>query len=219
MNRRILRTTYHAEIDEINFTHGLPAWMTESLTGSSTTSTYDYTDPYGSNYEMVLKGKAGDGVTLSGSPMSTSVVKVLELEAIGVTVAGPAKLSLGLASQPYGAAGIHFDAIPGDAGVPQAGRVQLLLKNGEAEGERILFDEGSEEKISDSRTVIEDLDLAVIVNTEKKIAEAHLGYSYVSCGPDGFPAGKVLAPTLMATLVEDGEATVKVRRLKIGTYS
>ena len=215
----MLRTTYHAEIDEINFTHGLPAWMTESLTGSSSALTSDYTDPYGSHYEMVLQGKAGEGVTLSASPMSTSVVKVLELEAIGVTVAGPAKLSLGLASRSHGAAGIHFEAIPGDAGVPQAGRVQLLLRNGETEGGRILFSEGSEEKISDSRTVIEDLDLAVIVNTEKQIAEAHLGYSYVSCGPDGFPSEQVLAPTVMATLVEDGEATVKVRRLKIGTYS
>ena len=45
MNRRLLRTTYHAEVEEVNFTHGLPAWMTQALTGLSTASTHDYTDP------------------------------------------------------------------------------------------------------------------------------------------------------------------------------
>lgn len=219
MNRRLLRTTYHVEVEEINFTHGLPTWMTELVTGSSTTSTYDYTDPYGSHYAMMAKGAVGDGVTLSGSPLSTSVVKVMELEAIGVTVDGPAKLSLGLSSQSEGAAGIRLDAIPGDAGIAQAGRVCLQLQDGVSEGETILFSEGSEEKISDSKTVIEDLDLAVIVNSDTKMVQAHLGYSYVSCGPESFPLDQVLAPILKATLVADGEVTVKVRKLTIGTYT
>ena len=219
MNRRLLRTTYHVEVEEINFTHGLPSWMTESTTGMSATSTHNDTDSYGSHYAMMAKGAAGDGVMLSGSPLSTSVVKVMELEAIGVTVEGPAKLSLGLASLSGGTAGIRLDAVPGDAGITQAGRVCLQLQDGVSEGETILFSEGSEEKISDSKTVIEDLDLAVIVNSDTKMVQAHLGYSYVSCGPEGFPLGQVLAPMIKAALVVDGEALTRVRRVKIGTYT
>jgi hypothetical protein len=219
MNRRLLRTTYHAEVEEVNFTHGLPVWMMESLTGSSTASAYDYTDPYGSHYAMIARGIAGDGVTLTGSPLSTSVVKVLELEAIGVTVDGPAELGLGLVSQVDGAVGIQLEAVPGDAGVGQAGRVELLLRDGSSEGKRTLFAEGSDGNLSDRGTVIEDLDLAVIVNCETKTAQAHLGYSYVSCGPEGFPAGQVLAPAIRTALVADGEASVKVRRMMIGIYT
>ena len=221
MNRRLLRTTYHVEIEEINFTHGLPVWMTESSTGPSTASTHDYTDPYGSHYAMSPRGKVGDGVMLAGSPMSTSVVKVLELEAIGVTATGPAELSLGLVSQPDEAAGIRLDAVPADAGVSPAGRVRLLLQDGSSGGETTLFAAGSEgtHRPSDSGTVIEDLDLAVIVNCEARTAQAHLGYSYVSCGPEGFPVGQVLAPMVKAALVADGEASVKVRRVRIGIYS
>ena len=219
MNRRMLRTTYHMEVEEVNFTHGLPAWMTEALTGSSTASSFDYTDPYGSHYAMTAKGNAGDGVTLTGSPMSTSVVKVLELEAIGVTVAGPCELILGLTSQPDGTAGIQLEAVPADAGVDYAGRVRLLLQDGASEGETTLFAEGRDIHLAESATVIEDLDLAVTVNCETKTAQAHLGYSYVSCGPEGFPVGQVLAPTVNAALVADGEASVKVRRMRIGTYT
>ena len=221
MNRRMLRTTYHVEIDEANFTHGLPAWLTESLTGSSTASTHDYTDPYGSHYAMAPRGKAGDGVMLAGSPMSTSVVKVVELEAIGVTATGPVELSLGLASPPDEAAGIRLAAVPADAGVAQAGRVRLLLQDGSSGGETTLFAAGSEgtHRPSDSGTVIEDLDLAVIVNCEARTAQAHLGYSYVSCGPEGFPVGQVLVPMIKAALVADGEASVKVRRMRMETYT
>ncbi len=219
MNRRLLRTTYHAEVEEVNFTHGLPAWMTESLTGSSTASTYDYTDPYGSHYAMIARGKTGDGVTLTGSPLSTSVVKVMELEAIGVTVDGPSELSLGLVSPNDGAAGIQLEAVPIDAGVAQAGRVRLLLRDGSSEGKRTLFAEGNDGQILDGGTVIEDLDLGVIVNCETKTAQAHLGYSYVSCWPEGFPAGHVLAPAIRTALVTDGEASVKVRRVTIGIYT
>ena len=219
MNRRLLRTTYHAEVEEVNFTHGLPAWMTQALTGLSTASTHDYTDPYGSHYAMIARGKAGEGVTLAGSPLSTSVVKVLELEAIGVTVDGPAGLRLGLVSPNDGAAGIQLEAVPIDAGVAQAGRVELLLRDGSSEGKRTLFAEGGDGNLSDRGTVIEDLDLAVIVNCETKTAQAHLGYSYVSCGPDGFPAGQVLAPAIRTALVADGEASVKVRRMMLGIYT
>ena len=218
MNRRLLRTTYHAEVEEVNFTHGLPAWMTQALTGLSTASTHDYTDPYGSHYAMIARGKTGEGVTLAGSPLSTSVVKVFELEAIGVTVDGPAKLSLGLVS-PNNGAGIQLEAVPIDAGVAQAGSVRLLLRDGSSEGKRTLFAEGSGGQILDGGTVIDDLDLAIIVNCETKAGQAHLGYSYVSCGPDGFPAGQVLAPAIRTALVADGEASVKVRRMMIGIYT
>ena len=160
MNRRLLRTTYHAEVEEVNFTHGLPAWMTQALTGLSTASTHDYTDPYGSHYAMIARGKAGEGVTLAGSPLSTSVVKVLELEAIGVTVDGPAELSLGLMSPNDGVAGIQLEAVPIDAGVAQAGRVRLLLRDGSSEGKRTLFAEGNDGQILDGGTVIDDVDLA-----------------------------------------------------------
>ena len=140
---------------------------------------------------MIARGKTGEGVTLAGSPLSTSVVKVFELEAIGVTVAGPAEFSLGLMSPNDVAAGIQLDAVPIDAGVAQAGRVRLLLRDGSSEGKRTLFAEGNDGQILDGGTVIDDLDLGVIVNCETKTARAHLGYSYVSCGPDGFPAGQV----------------------------
>ena len=170
---------------------------------------------------MTPRGKAGEGVTLTGSPMSTSVVKVLELEAIGVTASGPVELSLGIASQPDEAASIRLDAVPADAGVASAGQVRLLLQDGTSESQTTLFAAGSEgtHRPSDSGTVIEDLDLAVIVDSEKKTAQAHLGYSYVSCGPDGFPVGQVLVPMLKAVLVADGEASVKVRRVIIGMYT
>ena len=76
-------------------------------------------------------------MTLAGSPLSTSVVKVLELEAIGVTVDGPAGLSMGLVSPNDGAAGIQLEAVPDrcrrDA---QAGRVRLLLRDGSSEGKQ-----------------------------------------------------------------------------------
>ena len=219
MNRRLLRTTYHAEVEEVNFTHGLPAWMTQALTGLSTASTHDYTDPYGSHYAMIARGKAGEGVTLAGSPLSTSVVKVLELEAIGVTVDGPAGLRLGLVSPNDGAAGIQLESVPIDAGVAPAGRVRLVLRDGSSEGKRTLFAEGNDGQILDGGTVIDDIDLGVIVNCETKTAQAHLGYSYVSCGPDGFPAGQVLAPGIRTALVADGEASAKVRRVTIGIYT
>lgn len=219
MNRRLLRTTYHVEVEEVNFTHGLPDWLNETLTGSSTASTADYTDHYGSHYAMVARGRAGDGVTLRGAPLSTSVVKVLELEAVGVTVAGPAELTLGLISATDGAEGIQLDAVPGDAGVAEEGRVRLLLRNGNSEGERVLFAEGGDGQISGDGTVIEDVDLAVIANSETGTAQAHLGYSYVSCGPEGFPADQVLTPIVRTALLADGEATAKVRRLTIGIYS
>ena len=218
MNRRLLRTTYHAEVEEVNFTHGLPAWMTQALTGLSTASTHDYTDPYGSHYAMIARGKTGEGVTLAGSPLSTSVVKVFELEAIGVTVDGPAKLSLGLVS-PNNGAGIQLEAVPIDAGVAQAGSVRLLLRDGSSEGKRTLFAEGSGGQILDGGTVIDDIDLGVIVDSDAQTAQAHLGYSYVSCGPEGFPAGHVLAPAIRTALVTDGEASVKVRRMMIGIYT
>lgn len=219
MNRRLLRTTYHVEVEEVNFTHGLPAWMSEALTGSSTASTQNYTDAYGSHYEMIAGGGAGDGVTLRGAPLSTSVVKVLELEAVGATVNGAAEFSLGLISATDGVAGIHLDAVPGDAGVAEEGRVRLLLRDGNAEGNRILFAEGGDGQISGGGTVIEDVDLAVIANSETGTAQAHLGYSYVSCGPEGFPAGQVLAPAIRTALLADGEASAKVRRLTIGIYT
>ena len=66
MNRRLLRTTYHAEVEEVNFTHGLPAWMTQALTGLSTASTHDYTDPYGSHYAMIAEGKSRRGRDAGG---------------------------------------------------------------------------------------------------------------------------------------------------------
>ena len=213
----MLRTTYHVEVEEVNFTHGLPAWMAESLSGSSTTKTFDYTNPYGSHYAMSAKGKAGDGAVLTGSPLSTSVVKVLEIEAIGVTVTGPAELSLGATSP--GGAGIQLDALSIDTGADHSGRVRLLIRDGTAEGETTLFAAGRDIHLAGSATVIDDLDLAVIIDSEAKTAQAHLGYSYVSCGPEGFPVNQILAPTLKAALVVDGEAEVKVRRLTIGTYS
>ena len=219
MNRRLLRTTYHVEVEEVNFTHGLPDWLNETLTGSSTASTADYTDLYGSHYAMVARGRAGDGVTLRGAPLSTSVVKVLELEAVGVTVAGPAELTLGLGSYPEGNSAIQLGAVPGDAGVAEEGRVRLLLRDGNSYGERVLFAEGGDGQISGDGTVIEDVDLAVIANSETGTAQAHLGYSYVSCGPDGFPADQVLAPAIRTTLLAEGEASAKVRRLTIGIYS
>lgn len=219
MNRRLLRTTYHAEVEEVNFTHGLPDWLNETLTGSSTASTADYTDLYGSHYAMVARGRAGDGVTLRGAPLSTSVVKVLELEAVGVTVAGPAELTLGLGSHLDGNSAIQLGAVPGDAGVAEEGRVRLLLRDGNTDGERILFAEGGDGQISGDGTVIEDVDLAVIANSESRTAQAHLGYSYVSCGPEGFPADQVLAPVIRTALLADGEASAKVRRLTIGIYS
>ena len=99
--------------------------------------------------------------------------------------------------------------------------MRLLLQDGTSEGVTTLFAAGSEgtHRPSDSGTVIEDLDLEVIVDSEKKMAEAHLGYSYVSCGPEGFPVGQVLVPMLKAALVADGEASVKVRRVTIGVYT
>lgn len=217
----MLRTTYHVEIDEVNFTHGVPAWMTELPTGQSTASTHDYTDSYGSHYAMTPRGKAGDGITLSGSPLSTSVVKVLEIEAVGVTATGPVELALGLVSRSDGTAGVRLEALPADAGVDRAGQVRLRFEDGTAEGETILFAAGPEgtHRASDAGTVIEDLDLAVMVDTEAKTAQAHLGYSYVSCGPQGFPVGQVLVPAIRAALVADGEASVKLRRLTIGTYT
>ncbi len=219
MNRRLLRTTYHAEVEEVNFTHGLPSWMTQSLTVSSRASTYDYTDPYGSHYAMVPSGNAGEGVTLTGSPVCMSVAKVLELEAVGVTVAGPAEFSLGLVSPNDGVAGIQLQAVPIEAGVTPAGRVRLLLRDGSSEGKQTLFAEGDDGQIQDGGTVIEDVDLGVIVDVDAKTAQAHLGYSWVSCGPEGFPAGQVLAPAIRTALLADGEASAKVRRLTIGIYS
>lgn len=219
MNRRLLRTTYHVEVEEVNFTHGLPDWLNETLTGSSTASTHNYTDVYGSHCEMIATGRAGDGVTLRGAPLSTSVVKVVELEAVGVTVKGAAELTLGLGSYPEGNFAIQLGAVPGDAGVAEEGRVRLLLRDGNSYGERVLFAEGGDGQISGDGTVIEDVDLAIIANSETGTAQAHLGYSYVSCGPDGFPADQVLTPIVRTALLADGEATAKVRRLTIGIYS
>lgn len=219
MNRRLLRTTYHVEVEEVNFTHGLPDWLNETLTGSSTASTHNYTDVYGSHCEMIATGRAGDGVTLRGAPLSTSVVKVVELEAVGVTVKGAAELTLGLGSYPEGNSAIQLGAVPGDAGVAEEGRVRLLLRDGNSDGERVLFAEGGDGQISGDGTVIEDVDLAVIANSETGTAQAHLGYSYVSCGPEGFPADQVLAPAIRTTLLAEGEASAKVRRLTIGIYS
>ena len=219
MNRRLLRTTYHVEVEEVNFTHGLPDWLTATLTGSSTASTHNYTDVYGSHCEMIATGSVGDGVTLRGAPLSTSVVKVVELEAVGVTVKGAAELTLGLGSYPEGNSAIQLGAVPGDAGVAEEGRVRLLLRDGNSDGERVLFAEGGDGQISGDGTVIEDVDLAVIANSETGTAQAHLGYSYVSCGPDGFPADQVLTPIVRTALLADGEATAKVRRLTIGIYS
>lgn len=219
MNRRLLRTTYHAEVEEVNFTHGLPAWMKQSLTGSSSAATCDYTDAYGSHYAMIARGNAGAGVTLSGPCMSMTVVKVVELVAVGVTVAGPAEFSLGLVSPDDGPAGIQLDAVPIDAGVAPAGRVRLVMRDGSSEGKQTLFAAGNDGQIQDGGTVIDDVDLGVIVNIEAKSARAHLGYSYVSCGPDGFPAGQVLAPAFRTALVANGEASARVRRMTIGIYT
>lgn len=219
MNRRLLRTTYHAEVEEVNFTYGLPAWMTQSLTGSSGAATRDYTDAYGSHYAMIARGNTGDGVTLSGPSLSMSVVKVVELVAVGVTVNGPAEFSLGFVSPSDNPAGIQLDAVPIDAGVAPAGRVRLVMRDGSMEGEQTLFAEGNDGQILDGGTVIDDVDLGVIVNIEAKSARAHLGYSYVSCGPDGFPAGQVLAPAIRTALVSDGEASARVRRITIGIYT
>ena len=159
MNRRLLRTTYHAEVEEVNFTHGLPAWMMQTLTGSSRAETCDYTDAYGSHYTMIARGNTGDGVTLSGSSLSMSVVKVVELVAVGVTVNGPAEFSLGFVSPDDGPAGIQLQAAPIEAGVAPAGRVRLLLRDGSSEGKQTLFAEGSDGQIGDGGTVIEDVDL------------------------------------------------------------
>ncbi len=219
MNRRLLRTTYHAEVEEVNFTHGLPAWMMQTLTGSSRAETCDYTDAYGSHYAMIARGNTGDGVTLSGSSLSMSVVKVVELVAVGVTVNGPAEFSLGFVSPTDNPAGIQLQAAPIEAGVAPAGRVRLLLRDGSSEGMQTLFAEGSDGQIGDGGTVIEDVDLGVIVDTEKKSAKAHLGYSYVSCGPEGFPVGQVLAPAIRTALIAKGEASTKVRRMTIGIYT
>ena len=219
MNRRLLRTTYHAEVEEVNFTRGLPTWMTQSLTGSSGASTCDYTDHYGSHYAMIARRNTGDGVTLSGSSLSMSVVKVVELVAVGVTVNGPAEFSLGFVSPSDNPAGIQLDAVPIDAGAAPAGRVRLVMRDGSMEGEQTLFSEGSDGQISDGGTVIDDVDLGVIVNIEAKSAKAHLGYSYVSCGPQGFPTGQVLAPAIRTALVADGEASARVRRMTIGIYT
>ena len=219
MNRRLLRTTYHAEVEEVNFTHGLPAWMTQTLTGSSGAATCDYTDAYGSHYWMIARGNTGDGVTLSGSSLSMSVVKVVEMVAVGVTVNGPAEFSLGFVSPSDNPAWIKLEAVPVDAGVPPAGRVRLVMRDGSMEGEQTLFAEGNDGQIGDGGTAIEDVDLGVIVNVETKSAKAHLGYSYVSCGPQGFPTGQVLAPAIRTRLVADGKASAMVRRVTIGIYS
>ena len=219
MNRRMLRTTYQAEVEEVNFTHGQPAWMTQTLTGSSSATTCDYTNAYGSHYAMIARGNTGAGVTLSGPCMSMSVVKVMELVAVGVTVNGPAEFSLGFVSPSDNPAGIKLEAVPVDAGVPPAGRVRLVMRDGSMEGEQTLFAEGGEGQIQDGGTVIDDVDLGVIVNIEAKSAKAHLGYSYVSCGPQGFPTGQVLAPAIGTALVADGEASARVRRITIGIYS
>ncbi|MCY3765408.1 MAG: hypothetical protein OXH06_08275 [Gemmatimonadetes bacterium] len=219
MNRRLLRTTYHAEVEEVNFTHGLPAWMTQTLTGSSSAATCDYTDAYGSHYAMIARGNTGDGVTLSGSSLSMSVAKVVELVAVGVTVIGPAEFSLGFVSPSDRPAGIQLDAVPIEASAAPAGRVRLVMRDGSMEGEQTLFAEGNDGQIGDGGTVIEDVDLGVIVNVETKSAKAHLGYSYVSCGPQGFPTGQVLAPAIRTRLVADGEASTRVRRVTIGIYS
>ena len=219
MNRRLLRTTYHAEVEEVNFTHGLPAWMTQTLTGSSSAATCDYTDAYGSHYWMIARGNTGDGVKLSGSSLSMSVVKVVEMVAVGVTVNGPAEFSLGFVSPSDNPAGIQIDAVPIEAGVSPAGRVRLVMRDGSTDGEQTLFAEGNDGQIGDGGTVIEDVDLGVIVNVETKSAKAHLGYSYVSCGPQGFPTGQVLAPAISTALVAAGEASAKVRRVTIGIYT
>lgn len=219
MNRRLLRTTYHAEVEEVNFTHGLPAWMTQTLTASSSAATCDYTDAYGSHYAMIARGNTGDGVTLSGSSLSMSVVKVVELVAVGVTVIGPAEFSLGFVSPSDRPAGIQLDAVPIEASAAPAGRVRLVMRDGSLVGQQTLFAEGNDGQIGEGGTVIDDVDLGVIVNVEAKSARAHLGYSYVSCGPQGFPGGQVLAPAIRTALVADGEASARVRRVTIGIYT
>ncbi|MDA0748651.1 MAG: hypothetical protein O2954_19200, partial [bacterium] len=194
MNRKLLRETYHVEIDEINFTHGLPTWFTEISSGGTVSSTHDYTHPYGSHYAAMLQGVTGEGVVLSGSPLRTGVVKVFEMEVLGMTVSSSTRLSLGLESLPSGTDRIVLETVPANAGSVSAGCAQLQVQAGNGGEAVTLFDEGSE-------TVIDDLDLGIVIDCEQKRVEAHVGYSWVGMDADKFPMDQVLHPVLAGRLL------------------
>lgn len=213
MNRRLLRETYHTEVDEINFTHGIPVYLKETLSGDSTSSTRDYTDPYGSHYAMHPRGSSGHGVVLMGSPLSTGVVKVIEMEAIGVTVAGPVQMSLGLAHLPGDADRIQLDVVPGAAGVEYAGRAQLQVQEGDRGKAATLFADGT------LTTDLSDLDMGLFIDCGKRLAQAHVSYTWVGTEGEGFPVGKVLCPMIKGILLTDhGSPVIQVRRLRIAVY-
>lgn len=215
MNRRLLRETYHVEVEEINFTHGIPPYLKETVSGNSAAFTRDYTDPYGSHYAMSPRGTTGHGVILSGSPLSTGVVKVVEMEAIGVTVTGPVQMSLGLSNLPEDTDRIQLDVVPGDAGVECAGRAQLQLKEGAGNRCRTatLFADGT------PKTDLTDLDMGLLADCDRKSAEAHVSYTWVGTEGDGFPVRTVLCPVLRATLLVDrGSPAIQIRRLKVAVY-
>lgn len=215
MNRRLLRETYHVEVDEINFTHGIPAYLKEAVSGDSTSFTRDYTDPYGSHYAAHPRGSAGHGVILRGSPLSTGVVKVVEVEAIGVTVSGPVQMSLGLAGLPEETDRIQLEVVPGAAGIDYAGRARLQAQEGAGGRCRTatLFADGA------VKTDLSDLDMGVFVDCDKRLAQAHVSYTWVETGGDGFPAGKVMCPMIKGILLVDrASPVIQVRRLRIAVY-
>lgn len=210
MNRRLLRETYHLEAEDAHFTHGIPAHLKEVLSGDSASATWNYTHAFGSHYALFPRGLCGQGGILSGSPLSTGVVKVFEMEATGISASGAVRVGLGLASETGDA--VLLDVVPGDAEIDSAGSAYLSLRAGDERQETPLFKPGS-------ATMISELDLGIFIDCEKRSAQAHVGYTYIEARDAGFPVGKILYPVLRGMLLTDGHLPeIRVRRLRWTVY-
>lgn len=201
MNRRLLKSTYYVEEQDIYFTNGIPQGWDASATQSSSFGTFDYRDPLGSHLLLRPRGGLGEFAQIQGPAISPgSKIVELEFERVNVSAIG-VQVIAGFRSND----GNSFSSL----NMWQQGGANLTNQND---------DNRSRVDIYSGLVNIQNVDFGITIDFEQKETTAHIEHDFVKIS-ENFPEGKVLFPTLRASLTGDYTPNVRVWKVKLNIYS
>lgn len=209
--RRLIKSTYFVEEEELMFTNGIPNGWTVSATGSSFSATKDNSDPFGSHFQANPRGVMGDEIKLQGTGIG-SIAKIIEIEIEDLhnnTNTLDTQIILGLAS----ADGKYFS----NMNIVTNGQVDIMQQNGSSVNRSTqIITKPNAEGVG---VIVENVDVGLVIDTIQQKTQAHFEYSYAEVSGN-YPTGQILIPTFRAILLKDNTPPrTKFRKLKLNIYS
>lgn len=209
MNRRLLKSTYFLEEQDIYFTNGLPpGWSASSVGASTTYGTKDNSDAFGSHFFASPRG-SGSSVTLKGTGIGNNA-KIVEMDIEDLHInLGDTQFLFGLLSSDYN----YFC----DMNIVANGQVDLLQQNGNGSNRSTQIIH----KVDSNGVGVsaQNVDAGIVVDTIQKKTKGHFEHSFVEVSGN-YPVGQILIPTIRIFLLNPTSTpNTKVRRIKVSIYS